>query len=332
MQAFFVLASGVMGYAMVGTDVVGPLVVLGWLGALVLIVVAGLYYWRRGRAPQAPMRERWADFQVGAWAVATLALAPTGLLFLDGAVSLDGIAFPGDVAAVWAFSGVVACCVAIYVSSLADWFYVLPAVCGFFDGKPAWIVEGGRSASERRTTAKLWVVHRALAEIVGSIGVALTIAIAVVAVGGLVSSDATLSMAIESLGATAIAVGLLGLFGPRVRDAVLYMLSESAGIGEWAEVRGADGRLVNSGVVVDVSIDPGVKLIDGLGSRLFVPLRQRNLVQAAPITRPPECDGAWAYEQFEHIREACRIEAAQPTPDRSDDVADGDLLSDGAAA
>lgn len=322
MQAIFVLIGVLASWGAVGTVVVAPIVVICWGGALVGAVLLALYHLRRRSDDGVPRRRRGTDRETMIWAVCALVLVPAVVLVIDGSEAYAGLLFPEDVAAVWAFGGVAACCVAIYVSSLADQFYVLPAICGMFTGRPAWVTSGGQSGQQRRTTATLWVVHRGLAEIIGSVGVAFAIAVVVVAVGGLASSDETLSMAIESLGGTAVAVALLGLFGPRVRDAIRYMLAPSAGIGEWAEVRGAGGDVVSRGLVIDVSIDPGVKLHDETGSQFFVALRDCRLVQASPGSRPLSCNEAWAYKQFESVREACRLDEDVAPPERDGDASE----------
>jgi hypothetical protein len=195
---------------------------------------------------------------------------------------------------------------AILTSSMVDWYYILPRVFGLFSA-PVWLSDeesaihprGGWSASSRRAVAQVWIFHRGCCELLTFAALAVLLAIGLVALGNAVSTDKTLPGALESLGGSGIAFGVLGYVGPRLRYGLNFMQSCPVGLGMWVEGVDEFGHRA-SGLVIDVSIDPGVKLVryEPLDDpvRLFVPLRYSHHLSEQP--RPAAVDSEWCREQM----------------------------------
>lgn len=193
---------------------------------------------------------------------------------------------------------------AILTSSMIDWYLVLPFVLGLF-GPPTW-THDETQRDRRRWYAQIWVFHRGCCELLVFTSVALLLAIGLVALGNAVSSDRTLPAAFESLGGAGIAFGVFGYLGPRLRHALDYVLSAPVGLGAWVTGTDEFGRDV-SGIVVDVSVHPGLKIVglpqDGSerDHRTFVALRYAPLVSEG--SRAPGVDDAWCEQMVRrHLR------------------------------
>jgi hypothetical protein len=98
-------------------------------------------------------------------------------------------------------------------------------------------------------------------------------------------------------------VSTLAYVGPRVRDAFEFMLSSPIGVGWWVSGEDKRGRPYD-GLVVDISIRPGIKIIQRNGVRRFVRLAKAGKlteVDAAARPRPlaTSPDKAWSQSMFE---------------------------------
>lgn len=188
---------------------------------------------------------------------------------------------------------------AMFTSSMVDWYYILPLVFGLI-GPPVWMSDaetvgdqrGELGDTRRRRIAQVWVFHRGVCEILTFSCVAFLLAVVLVAAGNALSSDTTLPTAFESLGGAGAAVGVLGYVGPRVGGALRFMLSTEVGVGEWVQrTHEETGLITADGLVVDVSIQPGVKIIERDGTRKFAALADTKRLH--PIDRPDGIDSAW---------------------------------------
>jgi hypothetical protein len=258
------------------------LIVLGITIVLWLGLLAGYAWQARGR--RDPSRTA-LDHRA-----AVSATAGFGVPFIVSAVlwrssGFDGLVFTTDAAAFCAVLFTVFFA-AILASSMVDWYYVLPKALGV-TGPPIWLTNteaGGDLGKERRRNiAQVWIFHRGVCELLTLSCVALLAAILLVAAGHALSGDHTLPAAIEALGGSGIAVGILQYLGPRLRDGLNFVLSSPVGLGMWVHAEGEDKR-ERTGLVVDVSIAPGVKLVTEDGERFFIPLAQSHL--PSPATRP----------------------------------------------
>ncbi len=183
---------------------------------------------------------------------------------------------------------------AILTSSMIDWYLMLPFVLGLF-GPPSW-TDDESEVRRRRWYAQVWVFHRGGCELLAFTSVALLLAIGLVALGNAVSSDRTLPAAFESLGGAGIAFGLLHYLSSRIRDALEFMQSATVGLGMWVRTTDRFGRDV-SGIVVDVSVHPGLKVVGPPVDeaepyhRTFVALRDTPRVSEG--RRPDGIDDDW---------------------------------------
>jgi hypothetical protein len=198
--------------------------------------------------------------------------------------------------------------VAIYVSSLIDWYVIVPFVFGFV-GLPIWVLDkSGRAESARRRHTMIWVVHRGLCELVSLSCFALILAIGMVALVNLFASNGTLPTAIESLGGAGIAFAVIGYRGPEMKGAIEFALSGPIGLGTW--VRKEEPLRTFEGYVVDVSIHPGFKLVDKEGVRKFVSLA--NSPELSSSDRPEGIDDAWCEQiVLKHFRKNPEHEAKE---------------------
>lgn len=210
-------------------------------------------------------------------------------------VEFDGALFDSVAAT---FTAVCFCVgfVAILVSSMVDWYLILPFVDGLL-GRPIWATnDEWLTAKRRRAYAKFWVAHRIACETFVYMALALVLSIVFVAVGNAVSSDNTLPVAIESLGGSGIAFALLTFLGPRIRDSVNYILGQNAGLGAWAAGVDNHGKPIE-GLVIDVSIHPGVQLRTADEARRHVSLANAAELQDMD-SWPADAGAAWREQMF----------------------------------
>jgi hypothetical protein len=273
----------------------GLLVVAG-VGAIVWLACAAQYAIRRSAAA--------GDHDGDARALATglvgLLVPVAGMAAIWQTSSFTGLLFSSEAAA---FGGVALAVipVAILTSSMMDHYVILPFCYGQF-GPPIWSMGTEPSEDRRRRYAKVWVAHRTICEICCYVALAILLAIIFVAAGNVVSHERVLAVALESLGGSGVAFTVLAYLGPRVRDGWNYMLAESAGLGTWADGIDNRGEQVE-GLVVDVSIHPGVKLRTEKDQWTFVPLAPPRLHEIQS-RRPAKCDEAWARQAFGKREEA----------------------------
>jgi hypothetical protein len=189
--------------------------------------------------------------------------------------------------------------VALLASSMLDRFVILPRVLGLTRPDPIWRPSTALDDRSRRRVAQGWVAHRGICELFVFTAMAVVLAIALVAVINDVSHDDTLPAALESLGGAGIAVYIFGISGPRHAQAIMFCLAGPVALGSWVNGVNEFGNAVE-GFVVDVSVEPGVKLIDVHGDRVIVPLRLAPRLN--PTGRPAIVNATWCREQvLEHL-------------------------------
>jgi hypothetical protein len=272
------------------------LIVLGITTLLWLGLLAG-YAWQardRHAAGRAALDRR---ATISAAAGFGVPLAVSAVLWQTS--GFDGLVFKTDAAAFCAVL-VTVFFAAILASSMVDWYYVLPKALGV-TGAPIWLTnaeaDDDLGKERRRTIAQVWIFHRGVCELLTLSCVAVFVAILLVAAGNALSGDHTLPAAIEALGGSGVAFGVLQYLGPRLRDGLNFVLSSPVGLGMWVRAQDEDGR-DRTGLVVDVSIAPGVKLVTEHGERFFIPLAASH--KPSPATRP---DGVTREESKDLVEE-----------------------------
>ncbi|MDQ3933801.1 MAG: hypothetical protein M3340_04130 [Actinomycetota bacterium] len=210
-------------------------------------------------------------------------VAPAVLAWTAWAVGAPEPVLEGGAAAVGG-SLAAAIPMAIVVSGAVDWYVILPFVRGVF-GPPACRTDA-HDVETLRAYVKYRITHRVLAEFIGWGGLALVAAIGLIALGRAAADDNTVASALASLSAG----GILAYAAPRWKHGVTYFFAQNAGFGTWAG--GRDGRYEYvEGVVVDVSIHPGVTLrADPDGRDHSVPLGNTATLSEIP-SRSPTCSG-----------------------------------------
>lgn len=212
----------------------------------------------------------------------------------------------------WVFdsaaAAVTATCVALIptaalASSLLDRYVVLPLLLGL-RGDPIWRDRGAIDDAGRRRLAQFWIAHRAISELLIFPAIALILAVILVAAGNALSADKTLPTAIESLGGASIAFGVFSFAGPRWRNSLRFVLAGPVALGAWVE--GVDEFFDPVvGLVIDVSVYPGVKIIDAAADRHFTPLYLAPRLNPQEA-RPAEQDETWSRRQV--VRHVLKLE------------------------
>lgn len=309
MQALWVPLVIALVLALCGDRAAPGLTVVTALGVVVWLGVAVPYAVRRD-GPLTDIenagRRTWAAVLIGVVFPFLIALV------VWRATSFGGVLFATEAAA---FAGVAFALipVAMLASSMVDRYLILPYCYGLF-GPAIWSedMSDGNPVKRRRELAKVWVAHRVICEICCYFALAVFLAIAFVAAGNAVSNERTLAVALESLGGAGVAFSVLAYLGPRVRDGWNYMLAQNAGLGMWVVGANAHGRF--EGLVVDVSLHPGVKLRlpDGEPHEpkwKFVTLAES--VDLSEADRPSNCTEAWC-ERAVRDREQADTRRAHP--------------------
>jgi hypothetical protein len=219
--------------------------------------------------------------------------------------SLDGWLF-STTAAAFGATTLVVIGVALLASSMVDRFVILPRVLGLTKPDPIWRAPTTLDDRSRRRVAQGWVAHRGICELFAFTAIAVVLAIALVALINEFSDDATLPAALESLGGAGIAVYVFGISGPRHAAAIAFCLAGPVALGSWVTGVNEFGNSVE-GFVLDVSVAPGVKLIDLHGDRAIVPLHLAPRLN--PTTRPTVVTADWCRDRvLEHL---LKLDAAE---------------------
>lgn len=265
------------------------LVIATGFGALIWVALATVHAIRTGGKPGHEPNERAWAFAMGAVGLVLPMALAVGLL---AAKRFDGLVFKSE-ASVFAGVAFVVIWLAILVSSLFDRYLILPFCYGQL-GPPIWSVGPEPTGSRRRRFAQVWVGHRAVCEVCAYTALAMLLAIVFVALGSAVSHEHILAVALESLGGTGVAIAILAYAGPRVRDGWGYMSASYAGLGSWA--CGIIGGETVEGLVVDVSLSPGVQLRTQDRGWRFVSLKDAQNLHELEERRPAKCDESWAQD------------------------------------
>jgi hypothetical protein len=265
-----------------------PLLIATLAGTMIWLALAMVRTVRTRGKPTREPNEGARAFAIGAIG---FAIPSIGAAALSLATHFDGLFFDSEAAL---FGGVsfVVIWVAILVSSMIDRYLILPFCFGEL-GPPIWSLGADPSIRRRRRFAKLWVAHRAICEICAYAALAILLAIIFVAIGNAVSHERVLAVALESLSGSGVAFTILAYLGPRVRDSWNYMMADNAGLGSWAEGIDITGEKVE-GLLVDVSVHPGIKLYTADDQWRFVKLEDALKLHEAPLRRPAACDERWA--------------------------------------
>jgi hypothetical protein len=310
MQALWTPPAIALVLALCGERAAPSLTVVAALGVVVWLGVAVPYTVRH----DGPLMDV-ENAGLRAWATALIGVVLPFLIALVAwrATSFRGVLFSTEAAA---FAGVAFAVipVAMLASSMVDRYLILPYCYGLF-GPAIWSedMSDRNPVKRRREYAKVWVAHRVVCEICCYFALAVFLAIVFVAAGNAVSSERTLAVALESLGGAGIAFSVIAYLGPRVRDGWNYMLAQNAGLGMWVVGSNAHGRF--EGLVVDVSVHPGVKLRlpDGEPHEpkwKFVALAESDELSEAD--RPAGCTEAWC-ERAVRDREQADTRRTQPS-------------------
>jgi hypothetical protein len=174
----------------------------------------------------------------------------------------------------------------ILVSSSVDWYLIRAFREGVHDTPPC--QPEVQQTSRPMDYARYWIMHRMLAEFLAYAGVSLAIAMAVTIAGN--AAGETGENVLNVVGAAGVLGWSLAELG-KLRSALDFVRYPTCGLASWVRGRNANGDDI-SGFVLDVSIDPGVQLIEeprghpaqdiALQDR-SVPLRQRRTIkQIAP--------------------------------------------------
>lgn len=281
-----------------------PMAIFAAVGLAVWAAFAGWYFIRTPAAGRSIWRRE-------AWEGVVIAVLGFGLPLLAGVIAwksphLDGWFFSTGAAAFGAVSiGVIP--IAALASSMVDRYLILPLVLGL-RGPAIWQSTTALDEPWRRRLAQMWITHRAISELFIFPAIALVLAVGVVAAGNALSSDKTLPAALESLGGAGIAVTVFGFAGPRWQNSLRFVLSGPVGLGTWVE--GVTELLDPAvGLAIDVSVDPGVKIIARDGDRVFVPLALGPRLN--PVPRPDGVDEDWCRKQvLKHVLKLSDAEAA----------------------
>ena len=215
-----------------------------------------------------------------------------------GTPSLNGWLFSTSAAAFGATTLVIIP-VALLASSMIDRFVILPRLLGLTKPDPVWRPAALDDRSRRRI-AQGWIAHRGFCELFVFTAIAVVLAVSLVAVINAFSPhDKTVPTALESLGGAGIAVYIFGISGPRHAQAITFCLSGPVVLGNWVKGRDEYGNPVE-GFVLDVSVHPGVKLVNLDGERDIIPLK--NAPSLNPVPRPAGADPAWCRDKvLEHL-------------------------------
>jgi hypothetical protein len=214
---------------------------------------------------------------------------------------------------------------AALASSMVDRYVILPRLFGLVGGEPVWSVPKGLDEAWRRRIAQAWIAHRAICELFIFTSMALVLAIVIVAAGNALSHDKTLPTAFESLGGASVAVGVFGFARPRWAASLKFCLSGQVCLGNWVVGPDPHGHKV-SGLAVDVSVDPGVKIIQANKQRTSTSLEHVDLVNA--LERPHAQDVAWCKRvTISHLlkvtEEHAAVWPAEPAPEQREDQLPG---------
>lgn len=273
-----VAAVGLLGYPAAIT--IAPALTLG---AAIWSWFALLYRRRRRGWPATRSHDRAAKDSVMVQCLVLGLLAPAAIAWsavaLGAAHQLVGPPVSDSQAVIVALC-VVLVPLSMLVSSSVDW-YLIRAFREGVHGEPvcrSWVADSEASMNY----VNYWVMHRFVCEII--VWAAITVAIA------FVSAIAEGSTRSETGRTTLNLVGLLGIIGwttreaSKVRPAIAFLRYPSVGLGQW--VSGVNGEHEPiAGFVLDVSLDPGVQLIqeprghpcrDISYPRSSVPLRDRE--------------------------------------------------------
>jgi hypothetical protein len=290
LQGVLVAAVCVFGVMVTGHEAGFPIAVFAAVG---LAVWAGFAAWYYARTP-ARGRRVWRREARHGLVVGVLGF---GLPLAVGIMAWRSPGMEG-----WIFSTTAAAfsavCIAVIpiaalASSMVDRYLILPRLLGL-RGLPIWRASTPAEEPRRRRLAQAWITHRALSELFIFPAIALVLAVALVAAGNALSSDRTLPAAFESLGGASIAIAVFGFAAPRWKHSLRFVLSGPVALGSWVE--GVTELLDPvTGMVVDVSVDPGVKIVASDGDRLFVPLALASRLN--PLPRPDDRDEAWCRKQ-----------------------------------
>jgi hypothetical protein len=292
-QAFFSLLATAIVLIVLGRDANLPAAVILTIGLAIWLYFLGRYRLLLRKAPHPRSAQRRGKDKIMVGCLVGGLVLPTLLAWADLAfVRLDlfgDVLNPGE-AAVAAVT-FLAIFLAILVSSSVDWHLIRPFREGVLNEpscRPE-VHEQGRGLDY----AKYWVVHRGVAEFLVYGGIVVLAGLFVAIISTVVHSEVGKSEA-GFIGGLAIAIWSASKLGG-LEAALRFVRFSYADceLGSWVSGRTED-CLDISGFVLDVSISPGVQLIeeprghparDIAKAECSVPLRQAHNIKAVDAPR-----------------------------------------------
>lgn len=260
-----------------------PIAVSASVGTLVWLTLATRYRLRLRREGDRRSSFRRTEDRVMARCGVIGLVVPGALGWIAWALDAPDPVLDGGAAAVGG-SLAVAIPITIVASGTIDWYLILPFVRGVFG--PPTCRRDEHDVATLRAYVKYWIAHRWGAELICYVSLAMVVAIGLNSLGGTAAGDVALAGAVASLSAG----GILAYVAPRLRQGWQYFFAQNVGLGTWARGRDSGCGWVE-GMVVDVSLHPGVKLLENPDAReCFVPLSNTDTLTELP-SRPAACFG-----------------------------------------
>lgn len=252
------------------------------------------YRWLRARSPFSRSADRASKDATMVVCFILGLLVPTACAWIVTLGELRVIAPPlHGLEAALSGASLIVVPLSILVSSSVDWYLIRAFREGVYD-HPACQPEIQRT-SRPMDYARHWISHRMAAEFFVYVAISIAIATAAIVAGN--ASDETGENVLNMLGAAGVIAWTLKELG-KLRDGIEFVRFPSCGLANWVTGPTESNEQI-SGFVLDVSLDPGVQLIEeprghpaqdiALKER-SVPLRQCRKIK--PIAAPrPICPG-----------------------------------------
>ena len=266
------------------------------VGAAIWLWFFARYEWLRSRSPLERTSERAGKDRVMVIAALLGLVIPATLAY---AAAADGGLTPLEPALRHGLAVLTMLCaltipLAMLVSSAVDWYLIRPFREGVYD-LPACQPEKQASA-EAMDYARYWIAHRMVCEFFVYLAIAGLIALAATVAGEETHSE-TGTNVLNLLGIAGILAWSLAELG-KLKAALDFVRYPTCSLASWVRGRNAAGADIE-GFVLDVSVKPGVQLIDEprgypapdiADAKRSVPLRGRETIETA---QPPRtiCPG-----------------------------------------
>lgn len=291
-QAFFATAATVVLLGVLAESAALPAAIFLTLGLCIWLYFMGRYRWLLWTVGDRRSSDRHGKDRVMAACLVSGLVVPTALAWTEFALSdVDLFAPPlqGGAATVLTIS-ILAIPLGIFVSSAVDWYLIRPFREGVHN-EPVCRSEVHRNG-RAMDYARYWIMHRMVSEFVVYVGIVILVGLGFAVIAQAVQSEQGKG-AVSFIGGLGIAVWALSELSG-LRAALNFVRYPHCELGSWAE-----GRTENcadiAGFVLDVSIKPGVQLIESprgypardiADKRHSVPLRQAYAIKTVDPPRP----------------------------------------------